>query len=203
VPTSGGDSKRLTWSAPIELKKKLRAPEEIGITHHDGTRIPTLIYLPVYYQNGEKYPAIVWIRGGPAARCRYEFAPIYNWLANQGYVVITSNYRGSTGYGVKHMAAVSGEGLGKSDLSDILAVGRYVKNCLLYVDLTRGVGIGGHSWGGYLTLMAVTKAPDDFSCAVAGAAVTDWSIQQAETEVRYYDHWLLGGRLGVRTARTG
>jgi dipeptidyl aminopeptidase/acylaminoacyl peptidase len=41
--------------------------------------------------------------------------------------------------------------------------------------------------------MAVTHAPDDFSCAVAGAAISDWFIQQAQTEVRYYDRWLVGG----------
>jgi dipeptidyl aminopeptidase/acylaminoacyl peptidase len=62
-----------------------------------------------------------------------------------------------------------------------------------YVDVARGIGVGGASWGGYLTLMAVTQAPDEFSCGVAGGAITDWTIQQAQTEVRYYDHWLIGG----------
>jgi len=192
VSGSGGEARRLTWNTPIELERKLRAPEEVLITNDDGTRISTLIYLPVYYRDGEKYPAIVWIRGGPTGVCRYAFAPFYNWLANQGYVVITPNYRGSIGHGVEHMAAVASEGLGKNDLSDVLATGRYVRT-LPYVDHSRGVGVGGHSWGGYLTLMTVTQAPDEFSCAVAGAAISDWMIQQAQTEVRYYDRWLIGG----------
>jgi dipeptidyl aminopeptidase/acylaminoacyl peptidase len=192
VSANGGEPKRLTRSAPIELERKLRAPVEASIKNDDDTEIPALIYLPVYYQKNQRYPAIVWIRGGPTGIRRYEFAPFYSWLANQGYVVITPNYRGGIGYGVKHMAAVAGEGLGKNDLNDVLAAGRYVRT-LPYVDLTRGVGVGGRSWGGYLTLMAVTQAPEDFSCAVAGTAISDWFIQQAQTEVRYYDRWLVGG----------
>ena len=90
------------------------------------------------------------------------------------------------------MEAVAADGLGKNDLSDVLAAGRYVRR-LPQVDLSRGVGIGGRSWGGYLTLMAITQFPDDFSCAVAGAAIADWRIQQANTEARYYDRWLVGG----------
>ncbi len=170
----------------------MRAPEEVLITHDDSTQIPAFIYLPAYYQEGQRYPAIVWIWGGPTSMCRYEFQPLYNWLANQGYIVISPNYRGSIGYGMKHMLAVIGEGLGKNDLSDVLTTGRYVRS-LPYVDVARGIGVGGHSWGGYLALMAVARAPDDFSCAVAGAAISDWFIQQAQTDTRNYDYWLLDG----------
>ena len=200
IPASGGEPDRLTWRAPIELERKLRAPEEHVITSDDGTRIPSLVYLPAYHQDGERYPGIVWIHGGPTSICRYEYRPFCNWLANQGYVVILPNYRGSIGLGLGHMTAVAGEGLGKNDLNDILAAGKYLK-ALPYVNYSRGIGVGGHSWGGYLTLMAVTQAPDMFSCAVAGAAITDWRIQQAQTAVRYYDRWLVGGWVYEQTQR--
>lgn len=192
ISTDSKESRGLTWSTSIALERKLRAPEEVLITHLDDTQVPALIYLPVYYQDGQQYPAIVWIRGGPTSMCRYEFQPFYNWLANQGYVVISPNYRGSIGYGVEHMSAVVGEGLGKNDLRDVLAAGKYVRS-LAYVDGTRGIGVGGHSWGGYLALMAVSEAPDDFSCAVAGAAISDWFTQQAQTDTRNYDYWLMDG----------
>ena len=169
---------RLTWSAPLTLERKLSTPEEVAISNKDGTIIPSIVYRPAYYREGERYPSIVWIRGGPTGICRVEYRPFYNWLANLGYIVITPNYRGSIGYGTAHMAAVTSEGLGKNDLSDVLAAGRYART-RSDVDLSRGVGIGGRSWGGYLTLMAVTHAPDEFSCAVAGAAITDWRIQQS------------------------
>ena len=192
ISANGGEPERLTWSSPIEIERKLRAPEEVVITNEDGTKIPSLIYLPVFYQKDEQYPAIVWIHGGPASVSRFDFTPLYNWLANQGFVVIVPNFRGSTGFGVPYMSLVTGEGLGKNDLSDVLAAGMYAQT-LPYVNLDRGVGVGGRSWGGYLSLMAITQAPELFSCAVAGAAISDWRIQQSQTEVRYYDRWLIGG----------
>jgi dipeptidyl aminopeptidase/acylaminoacyl peptidase len=192
VSAKGGAPTQLTWSAPLDLERKLREPEEVMIQGDDGTRIPALMYLPVYYQKDERYPAIVWIHGGPTAVSRYTFAPTHNWLANQGYVVIVPNYRGSIGYGVEYMLGVSGDGLGKNDLKDVLSAATYVRT-RPEVDLSRGIGVGGRSWGGYLTLMAVTQAPEMFSCAVAGAAIADWRIQQSQTEVRYYDRWLVGG----------
>ena len=98
-------------------------------------------------------------------------------------MVITLNYRGSTGYGLAFMEAVVGEGVGKRDQQDVLAAA-YAKT-LPWADVSRGVGIGGHSWGGYLTLMGVTQAPEAFSCGVAWAAIADWTVQQAQTEVRW------------------
>lgn len=196
---TAADSRRITWSAAAELTRKLRAPEEVTFTSEDGTRVSALIYLPAYHQEGDRHPPIVWIRGGPTGFSRSTFMPQPRWLANEGFVVITPNYRGSTGHGVAFMEAVAGEGVGKRDLHDVLAAAAYVKT-LPAVDLSRGVGIGGHSWGGYLTLMAVTQAPDAFGCAVAGAAIADWTVQQAQTEVRWYDRWLVGGWLYEREA---
>jgi dipeptidyl aminopeptidase/acylaminoacyl peptidase len=192
----GGEerTRRLTFSAPAELERKLRAPEEVIIENADA-KIPALIYLPADHEEGDSHPAIVWVRGGPTGSCRYDFNPICNYLANLGFVVITPNYRGSTGCGIGHMESVLGEGVGRNDLNDIWATQKYIRERLPHVNLERGIGIGGRSWGGYLTLMAVTsdEAPPAFSCAVAGAAISDWFVQQAETEVRYYDCWLVGG----------
>jgi len=193
VQTNRMDPVKLTWSTPLALNRKLSPPEEVIFPNKaDNTQVSALIYRPIDFEPEKRYPAIVWIRGGPTDMCRYAFKPFYNWLANQGYIVITPNYRGSIGYGVAHMSAVAGQGLGKVDLSDVLAAGQYVRT-LPEVDLSRGVGVGGRSWGGYLTLMAVTQTPETFSCAVAGAAIANWSIQQSQTEVRYYDRWLVGG----------
>ena len=190
---------RLTWSPPVELTRKLRPPEEVAFTSPDGTRVSALVYRPPYAGDGQGYPAVVWIRGGPTGFSRFGWSMHPMWLANEGFVVITPNYRGSTGHGVEFMEAVAGEGVGKLDLQDVLAAAEFVKT-LPAVDVSRGVGIGGHSWGGYLTLMAVTQAPEAFSCAVAGAAIADWTVQQAQTEVRWYDRWLVGGWLYEREA---
>lgn len=113
-------------------------------------------------------------------------------LANEGFIVLNVNYRGSTAHGVDHMNAISGDGVGKHDLADLIAGADYLRSHA-EVDAARGIGIAGRSWGGYLTLMGLTTAPDVFSCGFAGAAIGDWAVQQAEGDVRYYDYWLLGG----------
>jgi dipeptidyl aminopeptidase/acylaminoacyl peptidase len=199
VGSGGAQPERITSSAPLELTRKLPTPTEIQFTGADGTPISALLYLPAYHRDGDRYPPIVWIRGGPTAVSRFTFSGQPAWLANEGFAVLTLNYRGSTGHGVPFMEAVAADGVGKLDLEDVLSAAEHLKT-LPEVDLARGVGIGGHSWGGYLTLMAVTQAPETFSCAVAGAAIADWTVQQAKTEVRWYDRWLVGGWLYEREA---
>ncbi|HEX2324657.1 MAG TPA: prolyl oligopeptidase family serine peptidase, partial [Chloroflexota bacterium] len=195
-----GGARRLTWSAPAEVERKLRPPEEAVLTGAEGQRVHALVYLPAGHQEGQRHPPIVWVRGGPTGFSRFDYAPLLSWLANEGFLVVTPNYRGSTGHGVEFMAAVAGEGLGQNDLADVLAAAEYARGhpC---ADPQRGVGVGGRSWGGYLTLMAVTRAPEVFSCAVAGAAISDWTVQQAQTETRAYDRWLVGGWLYEQEAR--
>lgn len=181
----------LTTSLPIELSAKVASPLEVSVPGPDGD-LSGLVYLPAYHSDGQQHPAIVWVHGGPTRISRLTWDPFCRWLANEGFVVMTLNYRGSVGHGVPHMEAVAGPGLGSSDLDDVLASGNYVRQ-LPEVDLTRGIGIGGYSYGGYLALMAVTQQPRDFSCAFAGMAVSDWVVAQAETNLRYYDRWLIGG----------
>jgi dipeptidyl aminopeptidase/acylaminoacyl peptidase len=198
-PAGGAPPLRLTWSAPLELEPKLRPPDEVVLTAPDGQAVPALVYLPAGHEPGRRYPPLVWVKGGPTGAARFDYAPLLSWLANEGFLVITPNYRGSTGYGVAHMEAVAGDGLGRHDLADVLAAAEYARGHPA-ADTARGVGIGGRSWGGYLTLMAVTHAPETFACAVAGAAISDWTVQQAQTETRAYDRWLVGGWLYERAA---
>jgi len=183
--------KQLWNSMALSLKSKLAEPREFRIPGQAGL-LSALLYLPVSHQSGEKHPGIVWVRGGPTAASRFQWAPYLSWLANEGFAVLTVNYRGSVGEGAAHMEAVAGEGLGQNDLTDVLAAAAYLRS-MSEVDITRGIGIGGRSWGGYLSLMAATRNPEVFACCYAGAAISDWLIQQSETEVRYYDRWLVGG----------
>jgi len=196
---AGPAPQRLTWSAPLELEAKLRPPDEVVLTAADGQAVSALVYLPAGHEPGRRYPPIVWVKGGPTGAARFDYAPLLSWLANEGFLVVTPNYRGSTGYGVPFMEAVAGDGLGRSDLADVLAAGEFAR-AHPAADTARGAGIGGRSWGGYLTLMAVTRAPEAFACAVAGAAISDWTVQQAQTETRAYDRWLVGGWLYEREA---
>lgn len=172
------------------LSKSLSWPDEIEIPSEGGD-IYTVLYKPPDFNPCHRYPAILWIKGGPTSSRRLAYEPFLHWLASKGYVVVSPNYRGSIGFGVAYMNSGAQGEAGHNDLRDVIAVAEYVKR-LQYVD-NRHVGIGGTSWGGYLTLMAVTHYPETFQCAVAHAAIYDWSIQQANEDVRYYSYRLFGG----------
>ncbi|MCX6031763.1 MAG: prolyl oligopeptidase family serine peptidase [Chloroflexi bacterium] len=181
---------RLTVSRPPWLVGALSWPEEVQVACEGGC-IYTLIYKPPDFDPDRHYPAVIWIKGGPTTSSRLAYEPLLHWLAGCGYVVACPNYRGSIGFGVEHMNGGARGQAGLADLNDIATVAQYVKS-LTFVD-GEHVGVAGKSWGGYMTLMAITHYPDVFSCAVAHSAIYDWSIQQAEENVRHYSYWLYGG----------
>jgi dienelactone hydrolase len=113
---------------------------------------------------GRRLPAVVWVHGGPFARSYWGYDPMVQFLANRGYVVIDVNYRGSTGYGKKFMAAARGEFSRKmnTDLIDALdwAIARGI------VDRDH-VAIGGASYGGWAALVGLAEAPDRFAAGIS------------------------------------
>ncbi|MEN3974567.1 S9 family peptidase [Emcibacter sp. SYSU 3D8] len=138
--------------------------EPFQFTARDGLEIHGYVTVPRGGE-GRRLPAIVWVHGGPFARSYWGFDPMVQFLANRGYVVIDVNYRGSTGYGKKFMAAARGEFSRKmnTDLVDALdwAIARGM------VDKDH-VAIGGASYGGWAALVGLAEAPDRF---VAGISI--------------------------------
>ena len=199
-PTEPGDlwcfrlgdhtAQQLTKSRATWLSEVLRWPEEVQVAGADGS-IYTLLHKPLDFDRSGTYPAVIWVKGGPTTSSRVAYDPEPRWLANHGYIVACPNYRGSHGFGVAHMNAGALGNAGHTDLEDIATVVNYVQS-LSYVDGQR-VGITGRSWGGYMTLMAVTHHPDLFRCAVAHAAIHDWPVQQVHEDVRHYSRWLFDG----------
>jgi len=189
---SGGPAARLTRTTPRAHARKLAAPDEVDI---DGTH--ALVYWPQNFAGAA--PCVVWAHGGPLASHSYEYDPLYGWLAGLGFVVVAPHFRGSTGFGLAHMDAVRGDGCGFADHADMVKAGAYVLAGKLRppegvaVDVRRGVGAAGHSWGGYLGMLAATREDSPFSCAVASAGIADWAVQQRGTDVRYYDRFLMDG----------
>lgn len=152
---------------------------------------PTVMYYPPDFDPAKTYPALVWIKGGPTTSVRLAYQAWPQWLAREGYVVACPNYRGSTGFGVAHMEAGALGQAGQTDLEDIQALAETLK-ALPYVQSER-LGVLGHSWGGYLTLMAVTRYPELFSAAMASAGLYHLKQQQLLEDVRHYTYWLYGG----------
>ena len=119
--------------------------------------ISAFVYVPYNLPRNGEHPAIVYVHGGPTAQTMNTFNRFVQYMANQGYIVIAPNYRGSTGYGKEFQQANLFD-MGGGDLQDVLAAADWIKQTG-YVDPKKLILMGG-SYGGYLTMMGVTKAPE-------------------------------------------
>lgn len=136
--------------------------------------------------------AVFLVHGGPAAEDDDSFdAGRAAWL-DAGFTVVQVNYRGSTGYGSAWRDALT-ERIGHIELADIDAVHDHL---VAAGTITAGrVAIVGHSWGGFLTLMALGTRPDRFAVGVAGVPVADYptAYEDEMEQLRAYDRALFGG----------
>jgi dipeptidyl aminopeptidase/acylaminoacyl peptidase len=150
-----------------------------------GVEVPALLYRPQGPPPGHRCPALVMPHGGPTGQYYRAFDGEVQFLQDRGFVVLQPNVRGSTGYGVAWRDACIQDWGGK-DLDDVVAGARYLRS-LSYVDPER-LGILGASYGGYLTYIAVTRAPDTFQAAIPIVGITDLpALYDEDPEfLRYY-----------------
>ena len=140
-------------------------------TSRDGLKIPTILTIPKdKIGNAKNLPAIMLPHGGPEAHDQIGFDSEAQALANQGYLVIQPQFRGSDGFGIEHTRAGYGEWGGKmqDDLTDAI-------NVLVekgYIDPKR-VCIVGSSYGGYAALAGGAFDSDTYQCVVAINGVSD------------------------------
>ena len=182
----GGKVIRLSNSMPAGLNPAdMAVPAPVQFPSRlDGKPVPATLMVSKTLDRSRKHPAIVWIHGSgsdqnylgwhPGSYRMYYSASLY--LAQQGYVVITPDYRGSSGYSRDWATGVH-MGLGVSDAADVASSADYLKT-LDYVDPER-IGVWGLSYGGYLTLQALTRDPLLFRCGINVAGVVDWATYGA------------------------
>jgi dipeptidyl aminopeptidase/acylaminoacyl peptidase len=125
--------------------------------------ISAFLYVPRNMQRNGQNAAIVYVHGGPTAQTVNSFNRFIQHMVNQGYMIIAPNYRGSTGYG-KDFQHANLFDMGGGDLQDVLAAAEFIKQSG-FLDPKKIVLMGG-SYGGYLTMMGVTKAPDVWAAGV-------------------------------------
>ena len=137
----------------------------------DGTMIPAIYYLPHQASENNKVPAMVWVHGGPGGQTRQNFSSMLQYLVNHGYAVLAVNNRGSSGYG-KTFYKMDDLNHGEKDLQDCVEG----KNWLATQSEIDGdkIGIIGGSYGGYMTMAALTFAPEEFDVGVNIYGVTNW-----------------------------
>lgn len=167
----GGELKKLTsLNDGIISKLKLSQPENIHYKSFDGQEIEGWVMKPIDFQPGKKYPMIVRAHGGPNSQYRTSFSHDFQLLAAEGYVVLFTNPRGSSGYGEPFGRAIWAD-WGNKDLKDVVAGIDYVIK-QGYVDPER-LGIYGWSYGGIMTNYAITRT-NRFKAAVSGAGEGDY-----------------------------
>jgi dipeptidyl aminopeptidase/acylaminoacyl peptidase len=108
---------------------------------------------------------------------------VNEWLASQGYVVLSVNYRSGIGYGKSFRNAPNAGPRGNSEYQDVIAAGKYLQS-RADVDPTR-VGIWGLSYGGVLTAQALARNSDVFAAGVDMAGVHLWGSTLDTTDVSY------------------
>ncbi len=145
--------------------------------------------LPIDFDSTKKYPAIVYVYGGP-----HDQLVINNWLgggslwfnymAENGYIIFTLDNRGSENRGLEFEQETFRD-LGTKEIEDQKLGVEYLKS-LPYVDSNK-LGVFGWSYGGFMTVSLMTRTPDLFTVGVAGGAVIDWSYYEVMYGERYMD----------------
>ena len=153
--------------------------------------ISAFVYVPYNLPRNGEHPAIVYVHGGPTAQTMNTFNRFIQYMANQGYIVIAPNYRGSTGYGKEFQQANLFD-MGGGDLQDVLAAADWIKQTD-YVDPKKLILMGG-SYGGYLTMMGVTKAREVWAAAVPIVPFVNWftEIQNEDPVLQQSDLATMG-----------
>lgn len=154
----------------IEAEHLVNA-EVIRYKSFDDLEIPAIYYKPHQASEENKVPALVWVHGGPGGQSRQNFSSFIQYMVNHGYAVLAVNNRGSSGYG-KTFYKMDDLNHGDKDLKDCVEG----KNWLASqpeIDPEK-IGIIGGSYGGYMTMAALTYTPEEFAVGVNLFGVTNW-----------------------------
>ncbi len=168
----GAAPRRLTNSLNREIDPAhLVEARVVRFASYDGLEIPGILYEPHQASPGNPVPALVWVHGGPGGQSRVGYSGLIQYLVNHGYAVYAINNRGSSGYGRTFFMADDRKH-GDADLDDCVAS----KDMLIgtgWVNPDR-IGIIGGSYGGYMTLAALTFRPEEFTVGVDIFGISNW-----------------------------
>jgi len=155
-----------------EIKgEHLVTAEVIRFNSFDGVEIPAIYYKPHQANAENKVPALVWVHGGPGGQSRQNFNSLVQYMVNHGYAILAVNNRGSSGYG-KTFYQMDDLNHGDKDLKDCVE-GKNWLTQQTEIDASK-IGIIGGSYGGYMTMAALTYTPEEFAVGVNLYGVTNW-----------------------------
>jgi dipeptidyl-peptidase-4 len=177
-----GDSKADDFDQYIYGKTEM-----ITIPSEDGQyQLPAVITYPTDFDQTKKYPVVFSIYGGPnAGSVTNSWKGTGNqWWANEGIVQIAVDHRASGQFG-KEGVALMHRNLGKWEMKDYGTAAQWLK-AKPWVD-SKKLLITGHSYGGYMSALALTMGADNFDFGYAGAPVTSWELYDSHYTERFMD----------------
>jgi dipeptidyl aminopeptidase/acylaminoacyl peptidase len=197
---ASGRTERLTRSAIASVvTAPMPASQVVHYPSFDGKLISALLWVPVNLKRDGSNPAIVLPHGGPTGQTQDHWSPLVAALVSRGYVCIAPNVRGSTGYGLAFQKA-NYQDLGGGDLQDEVYASRFLQ-ATGYVN-GKKVGITGGSYGGFMTLMAIGRTPDEWAAGVELFGIINWMtmLQHEDPQLQQYEKSLLGDPVKDRRA---
>jgi len=162
-------------------------PEFGTLAAADGQLLQYRLFKPAHFDPAKRYPAIVDVYGGPSVQRvldTWTGTTFTQILTRAGYVVFQLDNRGSAFRGTAFQAPIHGK-LGAVEVEDQVRGAKWLAS-QPFVDPAR-LGVWGWSYGGYMTLMLMFKAPDVFRAGISGAPVTDWSLYDTHYTERYLE----------------
>jgi dipeptidyl aminopeptidase/acylaminoacyl peptidase len=204
VPQGGGATRLVFPDLPADFPAAAHVvPEIVKTKAADGLEISNQLFLPAGLRPGEKRPAMVFVHGGPVRQMLpgYHYMQFYHWaygfnqwLASQGYIVLSINFRGGIGYGHAFRQAANTNARGNSEYQDVLAGAAYLQS-RADVDPAR-IGIWGLSYGGLLTAQALARNSDIFVAGVDlagvhlyGSAIDTAAVSWRSSSVSEIGNW--------------
>lgn len=194
-----GRSNHLFSSQPKLITLPLSRLSPIKIKVQDGLELMCYLSKPV--QTEKPCPMVLLVHGGPWMRDYWGFNPTHQWLANRGYVVLSVNFRGSTGFGKAFTNASNKEWGGKMQTDLLDAVDWAIDKGI--ADPNR-IAIMGGSYGGFAALTGLTQTPKKFACAVDLVGISNL-LSFLDTIPEYWKTWksVYKTRLGDFTTEEG
>ncbi|MEX2271677.1 MAG: prolyl oligopeptidase family serine peptidase [Vicinamibacterales bacterium] len=194
LPAEGGDE-RLLFPHPLPARFPRDAhvvPTAVTLEAADGFEFYNQLFLPKDLKPGDRRPAVIFVHGGPVRQMLlgYHYRHFYHmaygfdqYLVDQGYIVLSVNFRSGVGYGRSFRGAPNRGREGNSEYGDVLAAGKYLQG-RPDVDKDR-IGIWGLSYGGVLTAQALARNSDIFKVGVDLAGVHLWGNSLNPDDVSY------------------
>ncbi|MCP9223798.1 prolyl oligopeptidase family serine peptidase [Erythrobacter sp. LQ02-29] len=185
--TTNGSFKTIGWTNNRLKNAELNPVRAMRYTASDGAEIEAIVTMPRHRRGEKNLPVMMITHGGPFGPRDSADYDGFGWnqaMAEQGYVVVQPNYRGSGGYGAEWIKMGRNDGFGlrmQDDLND--AIDALAQNGI--IDPNRACMMG-WSYGGYAAARAAQRDPDRWKCTIAGAGVYDLGL------MKRYDTGYLG-----------